>query len=104
MRYPVEFVAEDDGTASIYVPDLPGCHTFGDNQSEALVHAVDAAEGMLAAMMADGEEIPAPSDPAGRETIAIPPMSVAKVALYAAMRQAEVGKAELARRLGWHLP
>jgi antitoxin HicB len=31
-------------------------------------------------------------------------MSAAKVALYRAMREAGVGKAELARRLGWHLP
>ena len=104
MRYPVECVPEDNGTITVYVPDIPGCHTFGEDRSEALVRAVDAAEGMLAAMMADGEEIPAPSQEGGRATIAIPAMSAAKIALYQAMRQAHVSKPELARRLGWQVP
>ena len=104
MRYPVEFVAEDNGTVTVYLPDIPGCHTFGDDQSDALVRAVDAAEAMLSAIIADGEDIPAPSDKAGRATIAIPVASGAKLALYQAMREAKVDKAELARRLGWREP
>jgi antitoxin HicB len=35
--------------------------------------------------------------------VGAPPISAAKVALYRAMREVGVGKAELARRLGWHL-
>ncbi len=101
MRYPVELVPEDNGTITAYVADIPGCHTFGEDSSEALGRAVDAAEAMLAAMIADDENIPAPSEAGGRPTIAIPAMSVAKIALYKAMRETKVGKAELARRLGW---
>jgi antitoxin HicB len=36
--------------------------------------------------------------------VSLPALSVAKIALYEIMRSASVGKAELARRLGWHLP
>ena len=104
MHYPVEFVPEDNGTITVYVPDLPGCHTFGHDRAEALTRAVDAAEGMLAALLADGEDIPIPSEAAGRPTIALPAMSVAKIALYQAMRNAKIGKAELAQRIGWELP
>jgi antitoxin HicB len=34
----------------------------------------------------------------------MPALIEAKVRLYEAMRDAKVGKAELARRLDWHLP
>ena len=101
MRYPVEFVPEDNGTVTIYVPDIPGCHTFGEDRPQALARAIDAAEGMLAARIADGEDIPPPSDPAGRSTIAIPAISVAKLALNKAMRDAGIGGTELAKQLGW---
>lgn len=104
MRYPVEMTPEDNGTVTVYVPDIPGCHTFGSDLAEALARAVDAAEAMLAARIADREDIPPPSPVAGRPTITIPAMSVAKIGLYEAMQQAKVGKAELGRRLGWHLP
>ena len=72
MHYPVELAPEDNGTVTVYVPDIPGCHTFGDDRSEALARAVDAAEAMLAAIIADEEDIPFPSNAAGRATIAIP--------------------------------
>ena len=104
MHYPVELAPEDNGTVTVYVPDIPGCHTFGDDRSEALARAVDAAEAMLAAIIVDGEDIPLPSNAAGRATIAIPAANVAKIGLYRAMREAKVGKAELADRLGWRLP
>ena len=104
MRYPVEFIPEDNGTITVYVPDIPGCHTFGGDQSEALARAVDAAEGMLAAMIQDGEGIPPPSGAEGRATIAIPAISVAKIGLYQALREVGMEKAELAHRLGWQLP
>ena len=34
----------------------------------------------------------------------LPTLTAVKVRLYQAMREQGVGKAELARRLGWHMP
>ena len=34
----------------------------------------------------------------------LPTLTSVKVLLYQGMREQDVGKAELARRLGWHLP
>lgn len=104
MRYPVELIHEDNGTVTVIVPDLPGVHSYGEDEDEALLRAVDAMETMLAAMIADREPIPAQSSAQGRPTVALPPLTAAKVGLYTAMRESRVGKAELARRVGWHLP
>jgi antitoxin HicB len=104
MRYPVELIDEDNGTVAAVVPDIPGAHSFGDDAGEALVRVVDAIETMLMALMADREDIPEPSPADGHPTVALPALTTAKIGLYRAMREAGVGKAELARRLGWHLP
>ncbi|MCL2602904.1 MAG: type II toxin-antitoxin system HicB family antitoxin [Defluviitaleaceae bacterium] len=37
----------DDGKIGVTVPDLPGCHTFGEDLSDALIMAKDAVEGWL---------------------------------------------------------
>ncbi|MCL2357026.1 MAG: type II toxin-antitoxin system HicB family antitoxin [Defluviitaleaceae bacterium] len=34
----------DDGKTGVTVPDLPGCHTYGDNVADALFMAKDAIE------------------------------------------------------------
>ena len=34
----------------------------------------------------------------------VPTLTAVKALLYQGMREQEIGKAELARRLGWHLP
>ncbi len=34
----------DDGKIGVTVPDLPGCHTFGDDIADALLMAKDAVE------------------------------------------------------------
>ena len=46
--------------------------------------------------------IPSPSQ--GEVTATLPTLTAVKVMLYQGMREQGVGKAELARRLGWHLP
>ena len=104
MRYPVELIDEDDGTVTAAAPDIPGAHSVGEDREEALVRVVDAIETAMIALIADRKDIPAPSPPRRRPTVALPALSVAKIGLYRAMREEGVGKAELARRLGWHLP
>jgi predicted RNase H-like HicB family nuclease len=34
----------DDGKIGVTVPDLPGCHTYGDDKADALLMAKDAVE------------------------------------------------------------
>ena len=41
--YPVILYPDDD-KIGVTVPDLPGCHTYGDNKADALFMAKDAIE------------------------------------------------------------
>ena len=53
------------------------------------------------------QPIPSPSAPqhgAMAPTVSLPPLLVAKVELYNTMLGQQVNKAELGRRLHWHLP
>ena len=55
------------------------------------------------AFMKDRRDIPAPSQTTD-DAIELPGLESAKIELYRAMRAGHIGKAELARRLHWHLP
>jgi antitoxin HicB len=102
--YPVTLEPDDNDTFLVTFPDVPGAITYGDTEDEALARAVDALETMLIGIMGDRLPIPAPSPvKRGGKSVTLPPSSVAKVALYQAMRETSVGKAELARRLNCHL-
>jgi len=52
----------DDGKISVTVPDLPGCHTFGDDAADALIMAKDAIEGWLWDAENNNEQIPVSSE------------------------------------------
>ena len=104
MEYPLVIEPDDNGTLLVTCPDLPEVTTFGEDEADALQRAGDAIEEALAARMARHESIPAPSPLRGRKAAVLPPLTVAKVGLYQAMREAGIGKAELGRRLGWHGP
>ncbi len=99
LNYPVDLVA-DDGTVMVSFPDIPGARTWGEDEGEALANAVDALETMLAAMIGDREDIPAPSPARGRPTVAPSLLGALKVAAYAAMRARGWRKADLARAMG----
>jgi antitoxin HicB len=66
------------------------------------MRAVDALEEAIAARIHTGLDIPSPST--GDALVGLPTLTAVKVILYQGMRDDGVGKAELARRLGWHLP
>ncbi|MCL2527898.1 MAG: type II toxin-antitoxin system HicB family antitoxin [Defluviitaleaceae bacterium] len=51
----------DDGKISVTVPDLPGCHTFGDDVADALFMAKDAIEMWLWYAENENKAIPAAS-------------------------------------------
>ena len=79
--------------------------TFGHSREDALQRAQDALLTVFDAYMKDRRDIPEPSAPSrSAETVEVPALDCAKIELYRAMRDADVGKAELARRLDWHLP
>ena len=104
MDYPLVIEPDDNETLLVTCPDLPEVTTFGEDEADALRRAGDAIEEALAARMARRESIPRPSLLRGRKAATLPPLTVAKVGLYQAMREAGIGKAELGRRLGWHGP
>ena len=101
LTYPIR-LEEDVGTVMATSPDFPELTTFGDDRDDALMRAVDALEEAIAARIHAGQNIPPPSK--GEVRVGMPTLTAVKVILYQGMRDDGVGKAELARRLGWHLP
>ena len=59
--YPV-VLFQDEGKIGVSVPDLPGCHTFGDDKADALLMAKDAMEMWLWDAENNTEAIPPASD------------------------------------------
>ncbi len=93
----------DADTIRVECPSLPELNTFGENERDALRHAIDAAETVLHFYMIEGEAIP-PGD-AGLDdepAIRLSLQTSLKLDLYEACRVVGVSRAELARRLGWH--
>ena len=100
VSYPVE-LQPDEGTVLVTSAEFPELTTYGEDEDEAMLRAKDALEEAIAARIDTGADVPAPSS--GRHRIALSPLMAAKVVLYQEMRRQQVGKAELARRLGWRL-
>jgi antitoxin HicB len=95
---------DDNGTLLVSFVDIPEAHTFADDEDEIAARATDCVLTALEGYMKDRRPIPPPSpEPAGRAVL-LPSLAVAKIELYEAMRNAGVRKAELARRLQWHMP
>lgn len=105
LNYPVELEAADEGGFVVTFPDVPEAVTQGEDEDEALLRALDALETALEMYTDAGEALPAPSKPARGQRVVHPSAQVAiKLAVYQAMQEEGVRKAELARRLGWHMP
>ena len=101
LSYPIQLQEDDHGVLATS-PDFPELTTFGDDWREALDRSVSALEEAVAARMHDNRDVPVPSG--GDARVALPTLTAVKVILYQGMRDQNIGKAELARRLGWHLP
>ena len=104
LRYHVRLSKDTNGTILAEVPDVTGALTFGEDREEALLRAADAIETVLIAYMADRRDIPMPRAGTKGPFATLPALTEAKLALYTAMRNAKVCKAELARRLNCHMP
>lgn len=101
LAYPIHLEPDDNDTLLATSPDFPEPVTFGDDRNDALTHAIDALEAVISVRMRYGEDIPQPSQ--GEDCAILPALTAAKVLLYQGMREQGIGKAELARRLGWRL-
>jgi antitoxin HicB len=99
--WPVDLEREEDGGYVATLPDIGYGATQGDTLAEALAQAEDMLDEAVLGMMAHNEEVPSPSLPEGRPTVALPPLSAAKLEAYRAMRAAGLNKRQLAERLGW---
>ncbi len=102
--YPVT-MTPDDGTVLVTFPDVPEAITFGMDEDEALLNAIDALETGLSFYVDARKALPAASQPAaGQKTVRPSALECAKLGVYQAMTDQGIKKAELARRLGWHMP
>jgi antitoxin HicB len=95
---------DPDGGFTVTFRDVPEAITEGDTRDEALLRAEDALESALAMYVAAKEPLPSSEAEADEVMVPLSALGMAKTALYDAMREQGVGRAELARRLRWHLP
>jgi antitoxin HicB len=101
FQYPVLLTPAEEGGYVVTCRDLPQLITQGDTEQDALEQAADAMDEVFATYMVEGMEFPEPSKAKRREHLVAPPAeTVAKTALFVAMRQAGISKQQLARRLG----
>ena len=101
--YPVTLSPDDNDTVLVGFPDFPEAQTFGDDESEALTRAVDALETVIDAYIRDRRAIPASRSPKG-PGVKLPALVAAKVLIYNEMLHQNIGKSDMGKRLGVHLP
>ncbi len=102
--YPVT-LTPDDGSVLVTFADVPEAITFGADEDEALLNAIDVLETGLSFYIDARKSLPIASQPAiGQKTVRPSALECAKLGLYQAMTEQGIKKAELARRLGWHMP
>ena len=105
LDYPIVLEAQPEGGFVVTFPDVPEAITQGEDEDEALMYAIDALETALSFYVDDRKPLPVPSKPKrGQKTVRPSALECAKLGVYQAMTEQGIKKAELARRLGWHMP
>lgn len=105
FNYPVILEKDSNDTFLVTFPDIPEAVTFGADEDEALLQAVDALETALSFYVDDRKALPKPSKAKrGQFTVSPTALECAKLGIYQAMMEQGIKKSELARRLGWHMP
>jgi len=101
FRYPALFRHDKaEGGFVITFRNIPEAVTQAESLGDCFSEAADCLEEAIAGRIDDGLEIPEPSRPRRREhLISVPAQTAIKAALYIAMREKNVNKSELARRL-----
>ena len=105
LDYPVILEAQPEGGFVVTFPDVAEAITQGEDEEEALLYAVDALETALSFYIEARKPLPVASKARrGQRTVRPSALEGAKLAVYQAMTEQGIKKAELARRLGWHMP
>lgn len=81
MRYErytviIEPDEEEPHRYNVHVPALPGCLTYGESIDDALMNALEAIQGYVAVVVAQGNPVPIERQPAMAATIAVPLVDV----------------------------
>ncbi len=102
MIYPIQITPDaSDGGFTVTCRDFPEAITQGDTVTQAVYEASDAIEEAIASRIKRGVDIPIPTDRKQGEHMASVPLSTSlKAVLYQAMREDNITKCELARRIG----
>jgi antitoxin HicB len=104
FNYPVTLTPDGD-TILVTFADVPEAITFGADEGEALLNAVDALETGLSFYVDARKPLPAVSKASPKQlTVSPSALECAKLGVYQAMTEQGIKKAELARRLSWHMP
>ncbi|QWE24958.1 type II toxin-antitoxin system HicB family antitoxin [Polynucleobacter sp. AP-Elch-400A-B2] len=104
FKYPAT-ITKDGRNLLVKFKDVPEAITFGKTEADALSNAVDALETGLSFYVDARKPLPKPSKAKrGQKIISPSALESAKLGVYQAMMDQGIKKAELARRLGWHMP
>jgi len=101
FQYPILLTPAVEGGYVVTCRYLPQLVTQGEDEQDALAQAADAMDEVFAAYMMNGMEFPEPGRTRRLEHLVSPPAeTMAKAALYVAMREAGINKVQLAKQLG----
>ena len=101
FEYPVLLKPADEGGFIVTCRDLPQLITQGEDTVDALEAAADAMDEVFAAYIKGRLEFPVVSKQRRGEYLVAPPAeTIAKAALYLAMREAGITNMQLAKQLG----
>jgi antitoxin HicB len=98
--YPIQLEPDTNGTLLVTFPDIPEAVTFGEDETDAKVRAVNALIAIFSSHMDERRPIAMPSPLEGKPGVIVPAGVAAKVFLWNAMLDAGFRKADLARKLG----
>ena len=105
LNYRVTLTLDDNNTLLVTFPDIPEAITFGDDEQEALLNALDALEAAIEIYFEDRRPVPLPSRVAkGKPFVTLPILPAAKVLVFNEMLAKNLRKADLARQLNVHMP
>lgn len=105
IEYPAVLKPAQEGGYTVSFPDVPEALTQGDDRDEALLNARDALETALELYTDESEDLPHASKARrGQVMVSVSPLATLKFQIYRLMRSKHVRKADLARKLGWHMP
>lgn len=101
-HYSAKLSPNGTGGYLVQFGEVPEALTEGSSKEEALKNAADALETALLGRMKDGEVMPAPSVPAGRDAyqVSVSAQASAKLAFYEAFRRSGLSRSALARKIG----